>query len=288
MKERLLRASLGFSLSALASACFADMVVTAHAEVTGTRVRGTTVPIEGDYRFIFGKNQATVSSPNGKRFVFDFERKTFTSIDPTSRTYYQAEIPSVLGVGDRLRAIDSSNKVKGSVTFEPTRTDSPGPDLARSAKNYRVLLESNLIYTMKAPSGFGGSVNSRGGFVFGGGGNAERSDWVGRRVLEGQLWMGDAPLGLDRDQMNTAIECVLLWGQPQLSELARRIHDSKLALFGGDFSVRAEGQRNVVGNGPPIVSIKLTSIANAALDPESSTVPSDYRRVSPPAGPLGG
>jgi hypothetical protein len=264
------------------------MVLTVNAEVTGNVAPHMTAPVQGDYRFVFGKNQASVSSPSGKRFVFDFQRRIFTSVDPAARTYYQTEIPSVLGVGDRLPSTHSTNKVKGAVTFEPIHEDAPPSDVARSVKSYEVVLESTLFNVQGSPGGLGGGFSTRGGLVFGGGGSSERSTEVGRRVVQGRFLMGDAPVGLDRDQMNTAIECVLLWGAPQLSEFSRRIHDSGLAIFGAQFSVQVEGQRNSIISPPPIVSIKFTSITSGTLDPVTLTFPQDYRHVSPPVGPFGG
>jgi len=276
------------AFSALGSICLADTVLTASVQITGSHTSGAVLPVEGDYRFVFGRNQATVSSPNGKIFVFDFASKSFTSRNPVTRTYYQADISSVLGVGDRLPSRDSSNKIKGAVTFEPAPTGVPQPDLAAEAKSFRLLLESTLFWSTGSPGGFGGSFNTQGGFAFGGGTNRETTRYEGKRVLEGQLWMGSAPAGVDRDQLNAAFECILLWGAPQLTELSHRVHDSNLAILGADFSVRTEGQRTSLTTPPPLASIKVTSVQSGTLDPQSLIVPADYRRTSPPVGPWGG
>jgi hypothetical protein len=285
MRASCLRFSLVLSLATLSALGVADTVLKAHVEVTGpTSNRSLPTPLPGDYTFTFGKNQATVVSPNGKLYVFDFDKKTFTSMNPAAKTVYQSDIGEVLSLSDRVQP---GHRVDGTVSFSRNPQAPVQPQLAQPANPYRVLLESTVLDTGSSPGGFGAGYSPSGGLVFSGGNAGNRTSVEGRRRLEGQLWLGDTPTDLNRDQMNTTIECVLLWGDPQLKDLSKKVHDSSLAILGGDFDLRVETQRDYAGQKFPHVSIQVTSIGPGSLDPGTLAIPQGYQHVTPPLGPLG-
>ncbi len=196
----------------LAAGSFGDSFVAVHVEITGPTARSVTNPLVGDYGFAFSNHRASVQSPNGKVFGFDFEKKSFSSVNPAQKTFYETDIADVLGVGDKVRP---GNRVDGSSKLSQNTFAGASPNLDRPAKPYQVSLESILSMTSGNPVGVGFGYTTRGGLQVSGANGAEKSMVTMRRKLEGRLWLGDAPTGLDRDEFNTAFECVLLWGAPQ-------------------------------------------------------------------------
>jgi len=278
--------ALGF-LPVLLSTAVADTVLTAHVEITGA-TRETGIPVAGDYKITLGKDQATITSPVGKSYAFDFAKKTFTSINPTGHSYYQVPISEVLAVGNQVPpSLGSNGSISGSVDFDPAPDDNRTIGLALPAKPYRVVTDATLSAKGSAPGGYSAGYSPRGGLVLGGGASGQATHMEAERKLEGQLWMGNAPAGTDRDQLNTAFECVLLWAEPGMKELANKIHQSDLAILGAEFQLSTRGQTEYAGQVVPIVSIKITSINPGSLDPAALQVPSGYRRATAPLGPFG-
>jgi hypothetical protein len=287
MRNRCLRIALLLGLPAFALPAIADMVVTFHSEhSTASNFRYVGGQAEGDFTFTFGKNSAVVTSPLGKTYILDFGKKTFTSMNPVAKTYYQMPIADVLALGDKLPVDQQGDKAQGSVTFDPSPGVGVQPDLAHAADPYRLVAETTLSTSSGAPGGFTGGYASGVGAILGGSGATQHTSFSGKKTLEGQLWMGDKSSAIDYDQMNTAVECVLLWGAPQLKRLSEKIHDSGLAIYGGNFTISTQGQTNAVGITPPSTMIKATKISAGFLDPSTLSVPENYRKVAAPTGAL--
>ncbi len=261
------------TLSALAPA---EIILTAHMDVAPV---GPSAPAPGDYKFTFTPTQAVVSAPNRKTFVFQFDQNMFTSIDPLQRTYYQESIDDVISLGSG----SAQGKVNGSVTLAETTGSNPTLRMVRAATCYQVSLESALGDKAGSPLGLGDGYTPDGRFVFSGAKAAQNNAMTGHRVLRGQLWLGNRALEIDADHMNTALECVLLWGAPELKELDKRIHKTKRVIYGGQFAISVNGRRQIVGTPPePVITFSVRTIETGPFDASSLLVPPSYKRVAPP------